>query len=120
MEEEEDTCLRKRYPDMEGLLYSVTLKKGKTGLGLSIVANNQAPRGIVIMGVQRGGVADSSGKIKWGDVILEVRIINCNAAAVQAFTTQQVNDVSVIGKSQQKFQEMLAQAPVSVNLVLVR
>lgn len=102
MEEEEDVSLRKRYPDMEGHLYSVTLKKGKSGLGLSIVANNQAPRGIVIMGVQQGGVADSSGKIKWGDVILEV------------------NDVSVIGKSQQSFQEMLAQAPVSVNLVLVR
>ena len=72
MDEEEDASLRKRYPDLEGHLYAVTLKKGKGGLGLSIVANSQIPRGIVIMGVQRGGVADCSGKIKWGDVILEV------------------------------------------------
>ena len=72
LEEEEDTSLRKRYPDVEGHLYAVSLKKGKSGLGLSIVANNQAPRGIVVMGVQRGGVADLSGKVKWGDVILEV------------------------------------------------
>ena len=51
--DEEDPALRDEFPDVDGHLFEVWLKKGKTGgLGLSIVANttSQALRGIVIMG----------------------------------------------------------------------
>ena len=52
--DEEDPALRDEFPDVDGHLFEVWLKKGKTGgLGLSIVANttSQALRGIVIMGM---------------------------------------------------------------------
>jgi len=52
----------------DGHLYEVKLNKGKSGLGLSIVANTntQSVKGIVIMGIQTGGVADQSGRIEVG------------------------------------------------------
>ena len=52
--DEEDPALRGEFPEVDGHLFEVWLKKGKTGgLGLSIVANttSQALRGIVIMGM---------------------------------------------------------------------
>ncbi len=52
--DEEDPSLRDEFPEVDGHLFAVWLKKGKTGgLGLSIVANttSQALRGIVIMGM---------------------------------------------------------------------
>ena len=104
IEEEEDTNLRGEFPDVDGHLFEVKLNKGKSGLGLSIVANTnaQSVRGIVIMGIQPRGVADQSGKIKWGDMILKV------------------NETCVIGMSQLQVQELLAKAPPVVRFVLVR
>lgn len=54
------------------------------------------------MGIQKGGVADQSGCVKWGDMILKV------------------NDTPVIGMSQQAVQELLAKAPPTVRFVLLR
>ena len=104
IEEDEDPALREEFPEIEGHLFEVQLHKGKAGLGLSIVGNTNSPsaKGIVIMGVQAGGVADQSGQIKWGDIILKV------------------NDTCVIGMSQQQVQELLAKAPPLVRFVLVR
>ncbi len=95
---------RAEFPEAEGHLFEVRLQKGgKAGLGLSIVANTtQSLRGIVIMGIQQGGVADQSGRVKWGDMILKV------------------NDTCVIGMSQQAVQELLAKAPPTVHIVLLR
>ena len=102
----EDPALREEFPDIEGHLFEVKLikGKGKAGLGLSIVAstNTQMIRGIVIMGIQQGGVAEQSGRIKWGDMILKV------------------NDTCLIGMSQQEVQELLAKAPPTVKFVLLR
>ena len=103
--DEEDPALRDEFPDVDGYLFEVKLSKGKTGgLGLSIVANNtsQAVRGIVIMGIQKGGAAEENGEIKWGDMILKV------------------NDTCVIGMSQTQVQELLAKAPANVRFVLLR
>ncbi len=84
-------------------MFEVLLQKGKAGLGLSIVASTtQSLRGIVIMGIQPGGVAELSGRVKWGDMILKV------------------NDTCVIGMSQQEVQELLAKAPPTVRFVLLR
>ena len=104
IEEEEDAKLREEFPDVDGHLFEVKLNKGNSGLGLSIVANTnaQSVKGIVIMGIQLGGVADQSGRIKWGDMILKV------------------NETCVIGMSQQQVQELLAKAPPVVRFVLVR
>lgn len=104
IEEEEDAKLREEFPDVDGHLFEVKLNKGKSGLGLSIVANTntQSVKGIVIMGIQTGGVADQSGRIKWGDMILKV------------------NDTCVIGMSQLQVQELLAKVPPLVRFVLVR
>ena len=103
--DEEDPALRDEFPDVDGHLFEVWLKKGKTGgLGLSIVANtnSQALRGIVIMGIQKGGAAEENGEIKWGDMILKV------------------NDTCVIGMSQTQVQELLANASPNVRFVLLR
>ena len=105
--DEEDPTLRDEFPDVDGHLFEVWLKKGKTGgLGLSIVANtinsNQGIRGIVIMGIQKGGAAEENGEIKWGDMILKV------------------NDTCVIGMSQTQVQELLAKASPNVRFVLLR
>lgn len=104
IEEEEDPNLRVEFPEVEGHLFEVKLRKGKTGLGLSIVesAQEQMVRGLVIMWIQPGGVADHCGKIKWGDMILKV------------------NETCVIGMSRQQVQEMLARSPPLVRFVLVR
>ena len=104
VDEEEEPTLRAEFPDVDGHLFDVVLNKGKSGLGLSIVANTnaQSVQGIVIMGVSRGGVAEKSGRVKWGDMILKV------------------NETSVIGMSQQQFQELLASAPPTVRFVLLR
>ena len=104
IEEEEDPDLRAEFPDVQGHLFSVTLNKGTRGLGLNILAetNSKAVRGIVIMGIQSGGVADQCGRICWGDVILKM------------------NRVNVVGMSQEQFQKLLAQAPPTVTFVLLR
>lgn len=104
IDEEEDPDLRAEFPEVEGHLFSVTLNKGKGGLGLNIVSetNSKAVRGIVIMGIQAGGVADQCGRIRWGDVILKM------------------NSVNVMGMSQEQFQKLLVQAPPTVTFVLLR
>ena len=101
----EDPALREEFPDVDGHLFEVWLKKGKTGgLGLSIVANTtgQALPGIIIMGIQKGGAAEKNGEIKWGDMILKV------------------NDTCVIGMSQTQVQEFVANTSPNVRFVLVR
>lgn len=96
-------ALRAEFPEADGHLFEVLLQKGKAGLGLSIVASTtQSLRGIVIMGIQPGGVAELCGRLKWGDMILKV------------------NDTCVLGMSQQKVQELLAKAPPTVRFVLLR
>ncbi len=104
IEEKEDPDIREEFPEVEGHLFDVELRKGKTGLGLSIVESTQEQMvgGIVIMWIQPGGVADQCGKIKWGDMILKV------------------NNTCVIGMSRQQVQEMLARSPPLVRFVLVR
>ena len=105
IEEEEDPLLREEFPTVIGHLFEVNLNKGKSGgLGLSIVrsTDSQSVDGIVIMDVARGGVADASGKIKWGDMILKV------------------NDTCVVGMSVQQVQELLAKSPLLVRFVMVR
>lgn len=104
IDEEEDPLLREEFPNIEGHLFEVVLNRGKSRLGLNIVANTQGSSlpGIVIMRVQPGGVADRSGRIKWGDMILKV------------------NETCVIGMSQEQVQELLAKAPPTVRFVLVR
>ena len=105
-EVEEDPELRKEFPNVKGILFEVWLNKGNRGLGMSIVANRNdhapVPRGIVIMGIQAGGVADRSRRIMWGDMILKI------------------NDTCVIGKTQQDVQEMLTKAPSNVRFVMLR
>lgn len=102
-EVEENPALRKEFPNVEGILFEVWLKKGKSGLGMSIAANRDAePRGIVIMGIQSGGVADRSNVIMWGDMILKI------------------NDTCVIGMTQQEVQEMLMKAASHVRFVMLR
>ena len=104
IDEEEDPDLRAEFPEVEGHLFSITLNKGKGGLGLNIVSetNSMAVRGIVIMGIQTGGVADKCGRIRWGDVILKM------------------NNINVVGMSQEQFQKLLVQAPPTVTFVLLR
>ncbi len=104
IDEEEDPELRAEFPDANGHLFSVTLNKGSGGLGLNIVSetSSKAVRGIVIMGIQSGGVADQCGRIRWGDVILKM------------------NHVNVVGMSQEQFQKLLMQAPPTVTFVLLR
>ena len=103
---EEDPVLRKEFPTVDGVLFEVWLNKGSGGLGMSIVANRDdhapGPRGIVIMGIQNGGVADRSKMIMWGDMILKI------------------NDTCVIGKTQQDVQEMLMKASPRVRFVMLR
>ena len=105
-EVEDDPELRKEFPTVEGTLFEVWLNKGNQGLGMSIVANRDdhapGPRGIVIMGIQPGGVADRSKMVMWGDMILKI------------------NDTCVIGKTQQDVQEMLMKAPPRVKFVMLR
>ncbi len=102
--EEEDPKLRAEFPEVDGYLFSVSLNKGKAGLGLNILSetNSKAVRGIVIMGIHPGGVADQCGRLCWGDVILKM------------------NGVSVIGMSQDQFQKLLLQAPPTVTFVVLR
>ena len=103
--EEEDTLLREEFPDMEGHLFSITLNKGSSGLGLNIVSETSSKavvRGIVIMGIKPGGMADKCGQLRWGDVILKM------------------NNISVIGMSQEQFQKLLIKAPPTVTFVLLR
>ena len=105
IEEEEDPLIRAEFPDVEGHLFEVTLNKGKRGgLGLSIVANTnkESIQGIVIMGIQKGGVAEQCNRIKWGDMILKV------------------NNTCVVGLSQQEVQELLRSAPPTVRFILLR
>lgn len=104
IDEEEDPELRAEFPDAQGHLFSVTLNKGSRGLGLNILSetNSKAVQGIVIMGIQAGGVADQCGRICWGDVILKM------------------NHVNVVGMSQEQFQKLLAQATPIVTFVLLR
>lgn len=104
IDEEEDPELRAEFPDADGHLFSVTLNKGSGGLGLNIVSetSSKAIRGIVIMGIQSGGVADQCGRIRWGDVILKM------------------NHINVVGMSQEQFQKLLMQAPPTVTFVLLR
>ena len=104
IDEEEDPELRTEFPDADGHLFSVTLNKGNGGLGLNIVSetNSKAVRGIVIMGIQSGGVADQCGRIRWGDVILKM------------------NHINVVGMSQEQFQKLLVQAAPTVTFVLLR
>lgn len=104
IDEEEDRELREEFPDVEGHLFSVTLNKGSRGLGLNIVSetSSKAVRGIVIMGIQTGGVADLCGRLRWGDVILKM------------------NNINVVGMSQEQFQKLLGQAPPTVTFVLLR
>ena len=103
---EEDPVLRKEFPNVEGILFEVWLNKGSRGLGMSIVANRDdhtpGPRGIVIMGIQTGGVADRSKMITLGDMILKI------------------NDKCVIGMSQLEVQEMLMKAAPHVRFVMLR
>jgi C-terminal processing protease CtpA/Prc len=105
-EVEENPELRKEFPNVEGTLFEVWLNKGSRGLGMSIVANRDdhapGPRGIVIMGIQPGGVADRSKMVMWGDMILEI------------------NDTRVIGMTQQDVQEMLMKAASHVRFVMLR
>ena len=54
------------------------------------------------MGIQAGGVADQCGRVRWGDVILKM------------------NNINVVGMSQEQFQKLLAQAPPTVTFVLLR
>ena len=72
---------RAEFPEAEGHLFEVILQKGKSRLGLNIVANDnsQSIRGIVIMGIQQGGVAEQSGRVKWGDMILKVHAVTYTA-----------------------------------------
>ena len=104
IDEEEDPDLRIEFPEVEGHLFSLTLKKGNGGLGLNIVSETSAKavQGIVIMGIQAGGVADQCGRVRWGDVILKM------------------NNVNVVGMSQEQFQKLLVQAPPTVTFVLLR
>lgn len=104
IDEEEDPDLRAEFPEVEGHLFSITLNKGKGGLGLNIVSetSSKAVRGIVIMGIQARGVADQCGRIRWGDVILKM------------------NNINVVGMSQEQFQKRLVQAPLTVTFVLLR
>jgi hypothetical protein len=98
-------ALRNEFPDVNGHLFKIWLKKGKNGLlGLSIIASkiNQSLSGIVIVNIQKGGAAEENGEIKWGDMILKV------------------NDTVVIGMSQQQVQELLANASPNVRFVLLR
>jgi hypothetical protein len=105
-EVEENPELRKEFPNVEGTLFEVWLNKGSRGLGMSIVANRDdhapGPRGIVIMGIQAGGVADRSKMVMWGDMILKI------------------NDTCVIGMTQKEVQEMLVKAPPRVRFVMLR
>ena len=105
-EVQENAELRIEFPNVEGTLFEVWLDKGSRGLGMSIVANRDdhtpGPRGIVIMGIQAGGVADRSKMIMWGDMILKI------------------NETCVIGMTQQEVQEMLVKAPPRVRFVLLR
>ena len=105
-ETEDDPNLRKEFPSVEGRLFEVWLNKGSSGLGLSIVASQDdhspGPRGIVIMGVQPGGVADRSKQIMWGDMILKI------------------NDMRVIGMTQLEVQGMLMEAPPLVKFGMLR
>ena len=105
-EVQENPELRKEFPNVEGTLFEVWLNKGNRGLGMSIVANRNdhtpGPRGIVIMGIQPGGVADRSKMIMWGDMILKI------------------NDTRVIGMSQLEVQEMLMQAAPQVRFLMLR
>ena len=102
----EDPALRKEFPNVEGTLFEVWLNKGSRGLGMSIVANRDdhapGPRGIVIMGIQPGGVADRSKMITLGDMILKI------------------NDQCVIGMTQLEVQEMLIEAAQLVKFVMLR
>ena len=102
--EEEDPNLRGEFPDAEGFLFAVTLNKGITGLGLNIVSetNSKETCGIVIMGIQQGGIADQCGLLCWGDVILKM------------------NGINVVGMGQEMFQKLLSQAPPTVTFVLLR
>lgn len=105
IDEEEDPDLRGEFPEVEGHLFSVTLSRPSSGgLGLNIVSetSSKAVRGIVIMGIQSGGVADQCGRMRWGDVILKM------------------NNINVVGMSQEQFQKLLAKAPPTVTFVLLR
>lgn len=104
IDEDEDPDLRNEFPEVEGHLFSLTLKKGSGGLGLNIVSETSAKavQGIVIMGIQAGGMADQCGRVRWGDVILKM------------------NNVNVVGMSQGQFQKLLVQAPPTVTFVLLR
>ena len=105
-EVEDDSELRKEFPNVDGVLFEVWLNKGSRGLGMSIVANRDdhapGPRGIVIMGIQPGGVADHSKMVMLGDMILKI------------------NDTCVIGMTQQEVQEMLMEAALHVRFVMLR
>jgi len=102
--EEEDPKLRAEFPDLEGYLFSVTLNKGNAGLGLNIISETgpKAVRGIVIMRIHPGGVADQCGKLSWGDVILKMNV------------------ASVVGMTEDMFQQRLVQAPPTVTFVVLR
>lgn len=102
--EEEDANLRAEFPEADGYLFSVTLNKGKMGLGLNIVSetSSKVVRGIVIMGIQPGGVADQCGRLCWGDVIVKM------------------NGVSVVNMGQERFQQLLVKAPPTVTFVVLR
>jgi multiple PDZ domain protein len=104
IDEEEDEELRQLYPNANGHLYQVTLKKSPGGgLGLSICRINPSPgSGVCIMQIQPGGIADQTRKIKVGDELI------------------QVNDHCIAGLSQQDVSDLLSQASLHVTLTLIR
>ena len=123
IEEEEDPNLRKSFPNVEGHLFEVTLHRdGKKSLGLLAIipwylaiedycfytGMNLVPiehsmsKGIIITVVQPGGVADSTGMVKPGDVIL------------------QVDEVIVMDLKQEEVVALLKRPNPSIHLVLMR
>ena len=72
-------------------------------LGMNLVPNKHSmTKGVIITVVQPGGVADSSGKIKPGDEIL------------------QVDDVLVMDMKQEEVVALLKRPSTTIHLVLVR
>ena len=123
IEEEEDPKLRKSFPNVEGHLFELTLHRdGKKSLGLLVITwyhvmkhyccytagmnlvpiEHSMSKGIIIAVVQPGGVADSTGKVKPGDVIL------------------QVNEVIVMDLKQEEVVALLKRPNPSIHLVLMR
>ncbi|XP_047142162.1 tyrosine-protein phosphatase non-receptor type 13 isoform X1 [Hydra vulgaris] len=80
-------------------VYSVDLKKGDAGIGLSITGGAEFG-GIFVKGLLPGGIADSIKKIQKGDRLLEV------------------NGTSLNGLNKQQACEILQKAPVNINLLL--